>query len=177
MELYRAGLFAVTVGDITKLAVDAIVNSTNPGFTRGIGVDAAIHEAAGPEFARANAALGTAVFGEARITPGFLLPAKHVIHVVAPIWRDGHQGEAALLAKTYRAALKAAYFNGVKTIALPAISTGTYAFPLEEATRIALETARDFVRERPGRLERIIFCPFTAADGAVYTRLASAILA
>jgi O-acetyl-ADP-ribose deacetylase len=176
MLLYRDGLFAVTVDDITKLALDAIVNSTNPGFVRGFGVDAAIHEAAGPELAKATAGFGQASFGEARITPGFELAAKHVIHVVAPIWKDGEKGELALLEKAYRAALTVALENGVKTVAFPAISTGAYAYPIEVATRVALETSKAFVAEHGGKLTQIVFCPYTDADGEVYQRLAKEIL-
>jgi len=176
MELYRGGRFGITIGDITKLDVDGIVNSTNPGFLRGFGVDSAIHEAAGPELAKATAALGNASFGEVRVTPGFELKAKHVVHVVAPIWKDGSKGEEALLAKTYRAALTAARFQGIRTIAFPAISTGTYAYPFETATRIALETSAAFVRDNPDAFERVVFCPFTEADGDVYKRLAGTLL-
>ena len=176
MELYRGGRFGITIGDITRLEVDALVNSTNPGFDRGFGVDAAIHEAAGPELAKACDALGSAAFGQARVTPGFNLAARHVVHVVAPIWRDGTQGEEAQLAKTYRAALTAAMFNKIKTIAFPAISTGTYAYPFETATRIALETCSAFVNEHPTVFTQVIFCPFTVADGDIYKRLAQAIL-
>ncbi len=177
MELYRGGLFGVTVGDITKLTVDAIVNSTNPGFVRGFGVDAAIHEAAGPELAKATSAFGQAPFGDARITPGFELQAKHVIHVVAPIWKDGEKGEVALLEKAYRNALQLAVDNGVKTLAFPAISTGAYAYPIEVATKTALETARAFTDENAGKLTQIVFCPYTDKDAEVYKRLAQELFA
>ena len=177
MELYRDGKFGVTIGDITKLEVDAIINSTNQGFVRGFGVDAAIHEAAGPELAKATATLGHAGFGEARITEGFELPAKHVIHVVAPVWKDGAQGEEELLKKAYRSALTVALEAGAKTVAFPAISTGTYAFPLEVATRIALETTKVFVDARPDAFSQVFFCPFSAEDGATYNQLAKTILA
>lgn len=176
MDQYGGGRFAITVGDITKLALDAIVNSTNPGFVRGFGVDAAIHEAAGPELGKATAALGGASFAEARITPGFALPAKHVVHVVAPIWKDGGRGEEALLAKAYKAALTVAMYQGIKTIAFPAISTGAYAYPFELATRIALETAKAFVTDHPKSFTQIVFCPFTPADAVVYRKLAPSIL-
>jgi O-acetyl-ADP-ribose deacetylase (regulator of RNase III) len=176
MELYQGGKFAVTVGDITKLEVDAIVNSTNPGFVRGFGVDHAIHEAAGPELEKATAGLGHASFGEARITAGFELPAKHVIHVVSPVWKDGHKGEEAQLEKAYREALGVAASNDVKTVAFPAISTGTYAFPIENATRIALTTTKAFVDEQPDRFTQVIFCAYNARDGEVYNRLARSIL-
>ena len=174
MELFRGGLFAITTGDITKHAVDAIVNSTNPTFTRSFGVDSAIHEAAGPKLAAACAKLGTAAFGEARITEGFDLPAKHVVHVVAPVWHDGTKGELELLAKAYRSALTVARDNGVKTIAFPAISTGTYAYPFEQATEVAIKTCAAFVAEDADAFERIIFCPFTAVDTTVYMKVATA---
>lgn len=177
MELYGDGKYAVSVGDITKLEADAIINSTNPGFVRGFGVDLAIHEAAGPELAKATAELGHAGFGEARVTGGFELPAKHVIHVVAPVWKDGAQGEEELLKKAYRSALTVALEAGARTVAFPAISTGTYAFPIEAATRIALETVKSFVDEHPDAFTQVIFCPFSAEDGAVYSRLAKSTFA
>jgi len=125
----------------------------------------------------ATAALGNATFGEVRVTPGFDLLAKHVVRVVAPIWRDGQKSEEAALAKAYKAALTAARFQGVKTIAFPAISTGAYAYPYETATRIALETCAAFASEDPSAFRQIVFCPFTVADGEVYTRLAATVLA
>lgn len=176
MELFRGGRFGIEVGDITKLSVDAIVNSTNPTFSPGFGVDLAIHNAAGPELAQATARLGIAPFGEARATPGFALPARHVVHVVAPVWKDGQHGEDGLLAVAYRSALTVARDLGARTVAFPAISTGAYAYPIETATRIALETCAAFDREFPDAFDRLVFAPFTEADGEVYVRLAKATL-
>ncbi len=173
MESYRGGRFGITVGDITKVPVDAIVNSTNQGFAAGFGVDFAIREAAGPEMNKACAALGSAGFAEARVTPGFALQAKHVVHVVAPIYKGGDKGEVDLLAKAYTNALDAARGVGAKSIAFPAISTGTYAFPIEQAAGIALEAAKAYADANPDAFEQIVFVPYTAADGEVYTRLAA----
>ncbi|MFO0745179.1 MAG: macro domain-containing protein [Myxococcota bacterium] len=177
MKLYRGGKFGITVGDITKLKLDAIVNSTNPQLANGFGVDAAIHSAAGPELDAACAAIGGANFGEAKITPGFRLPAKHIIHVVAPIWRDGHYNEEDELDRIYDTALELGRQNGVKTIAFPAISTGTYAFPMELATSIALTSCVVYDQTYPNAYTRIVFCPFTNEDAEVYYRLAERFLA
>ena len=172
MDLFRGGRFGIVTGDITKLSVDAIVNSTNPGFARGFGVDAAIHEAAGPELLAACAELGTGAFGDARITPGFRLPAKHVVHVVAPVWRGGDQGELEQLGKTYRAALEVASINGVRTIAFPAISTGAYAFPFEQAAEVAVASCVAYAKEHARAFKRIVWCAFTPDDAGIYRRVA-----
>lgn len=127
-------------GDITNERVDAIVNAANRTLLGGGGVDGAIHRAAGPELRAFCATLGGCETGQARITPGFLLPAKWVIHTVGPVWHDGTHGEDALLASCYRNSLALAVRNGVQTIAFPQISTGAYGFPLARACRIAVAT-------------------------------------
>ena len=130
------------VVDITTLRVDAIVNAANEQLTPGGGVCGAIHRAAGPALARACADQRPCPTGEARITPGFELPSKFVIHAVGPVWRGGAAGEADLLASAYRSSLTLADKNGVRSIAFPAISTGIYGFPLQQATDIAVATVR-----------------------------------
>ena len=130
--------------DITTLDVDAIVNAANEALLPGGGVCGAIHRAAGPELARACAAIGGCPTGEARITPGFALRARHVIHAVGPVWRGGHEQEPAMLAGAYQSALALAREAGCRTVAFPAISTGIYGYPLMPATRVAVETVRAF---------------------------------
>lgn len=131
---------AVVEGDITLQAVDAIVNAANAGLRGGGGVDGAIHRKAGPRLMEACRALGGCPTGEARITPGFDLPARHVIHAVGPVWNGGGSNEDALLAGCHRHALALAREHGLRTIAFPAISTGVYGFPMARAARLALST-------------------------------------
>jgi O-acetyl-ADP-ribose deacetylase (regulator of RNase III) len=157
----------VVVGHITKLALDAIVNAANSSLMGGGGVDGAIHDAAGPELREACRPLAPCPTGEARITPGFALPARFVIHTVGPVWQGGEQDEAALLASCYRASLVLAIEHGVRAIAFPAISTGAFRFPLRGACEIAVATARAFLHEHSGP-ERVVFCMFDArAAGAM----------
>ena len=160
---------SIVVGDITALDVDAIVNAANSALAGGGGVDGAIHRAAGPELARACAAIGGCPTGEARTTPGFRLRASWVIHAVGPRWRDGKHGEDAALAGAYRYALAEATRVGAHTIALPAISTGIYGFPLERATGIAIRTTAGALAAAP-LPERAIFCCFSPEVAAVYER-------
>lgn len=156
--------------DITVLAVDAIVNAANAALRPGGGVDGAINRAAGPELARAMAALGGCPTGEARITPGFRLPARSVIHAVGPVWHGGDAGEPALLASAYRSALHLAREHGCRDIAFPSISTGVYGYPLHLAAEVAVATVRSFAREA-GSLAVVQFACFSDDALAVYDTL------
>ena len=146
-------------GDITTLSVDAIVNAANSSLLGGGGVDGAIHRAAGPDLTACCAGLGGCPTGAARITPGFRLPARHVIHTVGPVWRGGQHGEAAALADCYRNSLALAEAHGLRSIAFPAISCGVYGFPPEAAARIAVDNCRA-ARARPGTIEEIVLAAF-----------------
>ncbi len=149
----------VVEADITKLRVDAIVNAANDRLLPGGGVCGAIHRAAGPELARACAEIGRCPTGEARITKGYKLPAKHVIHAVGPVWKGGGANEDELLASCYRESLKLAAENKLKSVAFPAISTGIYGFPAERAAGVAVRAVAESLRRHPG-LERVVFCCF-----------------
>ncbi len=155
--------------DITTLRVDAIVNAANASLLGGGGVDGAIHRAAGPELLGECRLLGGCSTGEAKITKGYRLPAKHVIHTVGPVWHGGNAGESAQLANCYRRCLEVAQENGVRTIAFPAISTGVYGYPIEEATEIAVSTVRDFLKGSEWSLD-VIFCCFSERDLSLYKK-------
>jgi len=150
--------------DITILAVDAIVNAANNSLLGGGGVDGAIHRAAGSQLLEACRALGGCASGKSKITPGFNLPAKFVIHTVGPVWSGGKQGEAELLQSAYRNCFELALENDVHSIAFPAISTGVYGFPKRQATKIALSVMADFEE----KVERIIAVCFSEEDSDLY---------
>jgi O-acetyl-ADP-ribose deacetylase (regulator of RNase III) len=153
--------------DITQLAVDAIVNAANQSLLGGGGVDGAIHRAAGSELVRECRALGGCATGDAKITRGYRLPAKHVIHTVGPVWNGGASGEPGLLASCYRRSLALALEHGVRTIAFPAISCGVYGYPMELAARIAVAECSAFAREQEAN-EQITFALFGSSALAVY---------
>jgi len=160
----------VVQGDITRLDVDAIVNAANPSLLGGGGVDGAIHRAAGPKLLEECETIGGCPTGEARITRGHALPARHVIHTVGPVWRGGLHREDELLASCYRSSLSLALEHGLRTIAFPAISTGVYRFPLERATSIALRETTRFLEAHPDAFDRIVFVCFDRATHDVYEK-------
>ncbi len=162
----------VFLGDITRLAVDAIVNAANPSLLGGGGVDGAIHRAAGPGLLEECRTLGGCPPGEARITRGYDLPARMVIHTVGPIWRGGASGEDELLAKAYRSSLLLAEENGIKTIAFPAISAGAYGFPMERASKIAVGEIGDFL-EKNASIEKVTLVCFSEEARGWYLKALS----
>lgn len=162
----------VVQGDITKLAVDAIVNAANCSLLGGGGVDGAIHRAAGPELLKACIPLNGCETGQAKITPGFRLPAKFIIHTPGPIYEDGAHGEPELLESCYRNCLRLAEENGCGTVAFPAISCGVYGYPWKDATEIALKTVREF----PAKIvKKVIFCCFGDEMLKIYRELLPAL--
>ena len=169
---WLGGRISLVQGDITRLDVDAIVNAANASLLGGGGVDGAIHRAAGPGLLEECRTLGGARTGEAKITGGHRLRARHVIHAVGPVWHGGGSGEDDALARCYRNALGLAAEHGCRSVAFPAISTGAYGFPLERATRIAVREVRAAL-SGGGGVERVVFCTFSAGDRETYERALS----
>lgn len=157
-------------GDITQLKVDAIVNAANSSLLGGGGVDGAIHRAAGPLLLEECRNLNGCRSGEAKITKGYLLPAKHVIHTVGPVWHGGSANEEHLLATCYRNSLQLAAANKLETVAFPAISTGVYRFPKEKAAQIAMENSIQFLEKEPS-IKKIFFVVFDEENYHIYTRI------
>jgi O-acetyl-ADP-ribose deacetylase (regulator of RNase III) len=155
-------------GDITKQSCDAIVNAANRTLLGGGGVDGAIHRAAGPELLAACIGLGGCETGGAKITKGYRLPARYVIHAVGPVWRGGKSREEELLASCYRNSLTLAREHYLKTVAFPAISTGVYKFPKQKAAEIALGTVKNFLEENPDVFEKVTFVLFSDPDLEIY---------
>jgi len=163
----------VCQADITTLAVDAIVNAANSSLLGGGGVDGAIHRAAGSELLAECRQLGGCRTGEAKITQGYRLPARWVVHTVGPVWRGGQHGEEALLAAAYANSLPLAAEQGAQSIAFPCVSTGVYGYPAREAAKIAVQAVRETLPQCP-QMQRVVFCCFSQQDAALYRRLLEA---
>lgn len=160
----------VVTGDITKCAVDAIVNAANSSLLGGGGVDGAIHRAAGPDLVHECRLLGGCKTGQAKITKGYRLPARHIIHTVGPVWRGGGNGEADLLGRCYASSLDVARGNGARSIAFPAISTGIYGYPMELAADVAASSVAAYVASAPDSFDRIVFVCFQDEARDIYAK-------
>ena len=165
----------IVEGDITKLEVDAVVNAANSQLKGGGGVDGAIHRAAGPKLIEACREIGGCPTGEARLTPGFELPADYVIHAVGPVWGGGTKGEEGQLAGCYRHSLKLAKEQGCRSVAFPAISTGVYGFPADRAARIAISTVAEVLADDDDSFDEVIFCCFGADSRQAHERAMAAL--
>lgn len=170
--LEKTTMIRAVQGDITKLKVEAVVNAANTSLLGGGGVDGAIHRAAGPELLEECRNLHGCKTGDSKITKGYKLSAKYVIHTVGPVWHGGGQGESDLLASCYRRSLELATGLKLKTIAFPCISTGVYRFPQPQAASIAVQTVKSFIAQ-PTSIEEIIFCCYSAEDLQIYEQLLS----
>ena len=171
---FGAARLEIVVADITTLSVDAIVNAANTSLLGGGGVDGAIHRAAGPELLAECRKLGGCETGDAKITKGYRLPAKHVIHAVGPVWNGGAKGEDELLASCYRRAIELYRANELSSIAFPAISTGVYRFPADRAARIAVSTTVDALSEA-SFLSRVVFCCFSSESARLHEQAMTAL--
>ena len=167
-----SGRLEIVSGDITRLAVDAIVNAANESLLGGGGVDGAIHRAAGPELLAYCRSLGGCPTGEAKLTPGFRLPAKYIIHTVGPVWQGGDRGEPEQLASCYRACFRLAKAHDIRSLAFPAISCGVYGYPHEAAARIAVAECRRALADNPA-LERVLLVAFDQSMTDVLKRAAA----
>lgn len=168
----------VIQADITTLPLKAIVNAANSSLLGGGGVDGAIHRAAGPELLAYCRTLNGCPTGDAKISPGFKLPAQYVIHTVGPVWHGGNQGEPELLASCYRNSIQLAVDNDINSIAFPAISTGVYGYPIEQATEIAISSVIDSVKQAAHSgsvIKEVVFCCFSAGDAAIYQQKLEAV--
>lgn len=173
-ELHIGNQISVVQGDITKLQVDAIVNAANSSLLGGGGVDGAIHRASGPKLVEECRTLGGCQTGDAKITKGYNLPARHVIHTVGPVYGCERGRESELLASCYRRSLEVANQHQLKSIAFPSISTGAFGYPIEEAARIAVDTVRSALQGGNLTVEQVLFVTFSGADRRVYDNILGA---